>query len=316
MKESFMKIKFKNLICFVMVFFFSQSSINSFENKIIFKVDNKIITSLDIENEMRYLITLNPNLKNFNKNEIIEISKKSLIKEKIKKIEITKVFIEPKIDEVFLEKLLKNIYFKIGIDDLEDFKSYLKNNKIDYQNVLKKIEIEALWNELIYAKFSSKIKIDEQKLKTNVEKNLNIKKKSYLMSEIFLEVSSTDEIKKIHEEIMQTIKEKGFENAALKYSVSGTANLGGKLNWIEEASLNNTVRKNIENKKINQITEPIAVPGGFLILKINNIKIVETKKNLEEELKKTLNQIKNNQLTQFSNIYFNKVKKDVQINEL
>ena len=265
---------------------------------------------------MRYLMTLNPNLKNLNKDEIIEISKKSLIKEKIKNIEIRKVFVEPKIDEVFLEKLLKNIYFKIGIDDLEDFKSYLKNNKIDYQNVLKKIEIEALWNELIYAKFSSKIKIDEQKLKTNVEKNLNIKKKSYLMSEIFLEVSSTDEIKKIHEEIMQTIKEKGFENAALKYSVSGTANLGGKLNWIEEASLNNTVRKNIENKKINQITEPIAVPGGFLILKINNIKIVETKKNLEEELKKTLNQIKNNQLTQFSNIYFNKVKKDVQINEL
>ena len=85
-----------------MIIFFFQNSINSFENKIIFKVDNKIITSLDVENEMRYLITLNPNLKNFNKNEIIEISKKSLIKEKIKKIEITKVFIEPKIDEVFL----------------------------------------------------------------------------------------------------------------------------------------------------------------------------------------------------------------------
>lgn len=299
-----------------MVFFFSQSSINSFENKIIFKVDNKIITSLDIENEMRYLITLNPNLKNFNKNEIIEISKKSLIKEKIKKIEITKVFIEPKIDEVFLEKLLKNIYFKIGIDNLESFKSYLKNNNIDYQNVLKKIEIEALWNEIIFAKFSSKIKIDEQKLKTNVKNNLNIKKKLYLMSEIFLEVSSTDDIEKIYEEIKQTIEEKGFENAALKYSVSGTANLGGKLNWIEEVSLNNTVRKSIEDKKINQITKPIAVPGGFLILKINNIKIVETKKNLEEELKKTLSQIKNNQLTQFSNIYFNKVKKDVQINEL
>ena len=316
MKESFMKIKFKILICFVTIFFFSQSSINSFENKIIFKVDNKIITSLDVENEMRYLITLNPNLKNFNKNEIIEISKKSLIKEKIKKIEITKVFVEPKIDEVFLEKLLKNIYLKIGINDLENFKSYLKNNNIDYQNVLKKIEIEALWNEIIYAKFSSKIKIDEQKIKMDIEKNLNIKKKSYLMSEIFLEVASTDEIKKIYEEIKLTIKEKGFENAALKYSISGTANLGGKLNWIEETSLNRTIRKILENKKINEVTDPIAVPGGFLLLKINDIKTVETKKNLEEELKKTINEIKNNQLTQFSNIYYNKVKKDVQINEL
>ena len=316
MKESFMKIKFKILICFVTIFFFSQSSINSFENKIIFKVDNKIITSLDVENEMRYLITLNPNLKNFNKNEIIEISKKSLIKEKIKKIEITKVFVEPKIDEIFLEKLLKNIYLKIGINDLENFKSYLKNNNIDYQNVLKKIEIEALWNEIIYAKFSSKIKIDEQKIKMDIKKNLNIKKKSYLMSEIFLDIASTDEIKKIYKEIKLTIKEKGFENAALKYSISGTANLGGKLNWIEETSLNRTVRKIIENKKINEVTDPIAVPGGFLLLKINDIKTVETKKNLEEELKKTINEIKNNQLTQFSNIYYNKVKKDVQINEL
>ena len=316
MKESFMKIKFKILICFVTIFFFSQSSINSFENKIIFKVDNKIITSLDVENEMRYLITLNPNLKNFNKNEIIEISKKSLIKEKIKKIEITKVFVEPKIDEVFLEKLLKNIYLKIGINDLENFKSYLKNNNIDYQNVLKKIEIEALWNEIIYAKFSSKIKIDEQKIKMDIEKNLNIKKKSYLMSEIFLDIASTDEIKKIYEEIKLTIKEKGFENAALKLSISGTANLGGKLNWIEETSLNRTIRKIIENKKINEVTDPIAVPGGFLLLKINDIKTVETKKNLEEELKKKINEIKNNQLTQFSNIYYNKVKKDVQINEL
>ena len=129
--------------------------------------------------------------------------------------------------------------------------------------MLKKIEIEALWNEIIFAKFSSKIKIDEQKLKTNVENNLNIKKKLYLMSEIFLEVSSTDDIEKIYEEIKQTIEEKGFENAALKYSVSGTANLGGKLNWIEEVSLNNTVRKSIEDKKINQITKPITVPGGF-----------------------------------------------------
>ena len=316
MKESFMKIKFKILIFFMMFFFYFQSSINSFENKIIFKVDNKIITSLDIENEMRYLITLNPNLKNFNKDEIIEISKKSLIKEKIKQIEISKVFIEPKIDEIFLEKLIKNIYFKIGINDLENFKSYLKYNNIDYQNVLKKIEIEALWNEIIYAKFSSKIKIDEQKIKIDVEKNLNIKKKSYLMSEIFLEVASSDDIKKIYEEVKQTIKEKGFENAALKYSISETANLGGKLNWIEETSLNKTVRKIIENKKINQITEPIAVPGGFLLLKINDIKTVDTKKNLEQELKKTINEIKNNQLTQFSNIYFNKVKKDVQINEL
>ena len=170
MKESFMKIKLQILIYFVMIILFSQSIINGFENKIIFKVDNKIITSLDVENEMRYLMTLNPNLKNLNKDEIIEISKKSLIKEKIKEIEIRKVFVEPKIDEAFLEKLLKNIYFKIGIEDLEDFKSYLKNNNIDYQNVLKKIEIEALWNELILQNFHLKLKLMNKNLKLMLKK--------------------------------------------------------------------------------------------------------------------------------------------------
>ena len=311
-----MKIKFKILILFILLIFFNQKNINSFENKIIFKINNKIITSLDLENEMIYLITLNPNLKNFNKKEILEISKKSLIKEKIKKIEISKVFIDPKIEEIILEKLIKNIYLKIGIDNLEDFKLYLKDNNVNYKNVLKKIEIEALWNEIIFKKFSPKIKIDEQDLKKKIEKNKNIKNKSYLMSEIFFEVSSAGDIKKIYDEIKNTINEKGFENAALKYSISQTSNLGGKLNWIKETSLNKSVKEVLKNKKKNEITEPIALPGGFLILKINDIKIIETQKNVEEELNKTIREIKNNQLTQFSNIYFNKVKKDIFINEL
>ena len=311
-----MKIKFKILILFILLIFFNQKNINSFENKIIFKINNKIITSLDLENEMTYLITLNPNLKNFNKKEILEISKKSLIKEKIKKIEISKVFIDPKIEEIILEKLIKNIYLKIGIDNLEDFKLYLKDNNVNYKNVLKKIEIEALWNEIIFKKFSPKIKIDEQDLKKKIDKHKNIKNKSYLMSEIFFEVSSAGDIKKIYDEIKNTINEKGFENAALKYSISQTSNLGGKLNWIKETSLNKSVKEVLKNKKKNEITEPIALPGGFLILKINDIKIIETQKNVEKELNKTIREIKNNQLTQFSNIYFNKVKKDVQINEL
>ena len=311
-----MKIKFKILILFILLIFFNQKNINSFENKIIFKINNKIITSLDLENEMTYLITLNPNLKNFNKKEILEISKKSLIKEKIKKIEISKVFIDPKIEEIILEKLIKNIYLKIGINNLEDFKLYLEDNNVNYKNVLKKIEIEALWNEIIFKKFSPKIKIDEQDLKKKIDKHKNIKNKSYLMSEIFFEVSNASDIKKTYDEIKNTINEKGFENAALKYSISQTSNLGGKLNWIKETSLNKSVKEVLKNKKKNEITEPIALPGGFLILKINDIKIIETQKNVEKELNKTIREIKNNQLTQFSNIYFNKVKKDVQINEL
>ena len=129
----------------------------SIQRKIIFKINNEIITSVDIENEINYLIALNPNLENLTENEILEISKKSIIKEKIKSIEILKSFENPSLPKEFLEKLIKNIYSKIGIAGLDSFKVYLNSKNINYEDVLKKIEIEALWNELIVSKFSHKV---------------------------------------------------------------------------------------------------------------------------------------------------------------
>src|SRR5210317_1736646 len=146
------KIKF----FFIIIFFVLISNSNSFENKILFKVENQIITSLDVIKEYKYLISLNPNLNNANEKDIIKFSKKSIIDQKIKDIEIKKNFENPKIPEEFLEKIIKNIYTKIGISNLNDFKKYLISNGIDFKDVKKKLEIEALWNELIIFKYSSK----------------------------------------------------------------------------------------------------------------------------------------------------------------
>jgi peptidyl-prolyl cis-trans isomerase SurA len=51
------------------------------------------------------------------------------------------------------------------------------------------------------------------------------------------------------------------------------------------------------------------MPGGFMILKINEIKKKEKKQNIENELKRIINLKKTINLNQFSKIYFNKVKK-------
>ena len=147
-------------------------------------------------------------------------------------------------------------------------------------------------------------------------KNRKTSLKSYLMSEIFFEVSKSEDMKMIHQKIIKTINENGFENAASKYSISATNNIGGKLDWINETSLNNNIRNILSSKKINEYTDPITLPGGFLILKINDIKVKKLKTNIDDELKKLINLSKNNQLNQFSKIYFNKIKKDIQINEL
>ena len=306
-----------NKTAILVIIFLCFKSINGFsiENKIIVKIENQIVTSLDINNEYKYLIALNPNIKNSKKEDLMKLSKRSVLQEKIKKIEIEKNFNNPKIPQKFLEQILQNIYSRIGLSNLDDFKKYLINNDIDFENVKNKLEIEALWNELILIKFSSKVKINEKELKKRI-KDSNKFLKSYLLSEISFEVSNLKELENKFQEISNVINNKGFEFAALKYSISPTSNLGGKLDWINENSLNNNVKVAIDNLKINDFTKPINIQGGFLILQINDIKNTKIEIDVEKEFRKLENYEKNNQLNQYSKIYFNKIKKDLEISEL
>ena len=304
------------LVYLSLIFFiFSQNSF-SIENKILFKIDKEIITSLDVENEYRYLIALNKNMRNLGDDKIFEISKKSILREKIKKIIIFKNLKDPKIPDEYIDLFLKGIYQKINLNNIDEFKEYLKINKIDYQNVRKKIEIEALWNELIMFKFKSKVKIDKDKIKKSIMNRKKAVIKSFLLSEILFEVSSSDDISKTYLEIKNTINEKGFDNAALIHSISNTASIGGELGWVDESSLNKRLRTILTKTKEKEFTDPITVPGGFLILKINQIKEIENELNIDDEVQKMINIKTNDQLNQFSIIYFNKVKKDININEI
>ena len=308
-----MKIKLKvlSVICAIVLLF--EGSASTIENKIILRVNDQIITSIDIINEIKYLTVLNPGLNKLRDIEVYEISKKSLINEKIKENEIKKNLINENIPEDFLEKLLFRVYSKIGIGSLDEFKIYLKNNTIEYEEVLEKIRAEALWNELIVTRFSKNLKINENQLKKEIKKNQIIKK--FLMSEILFEVKNTKKFKDKYKEIKNAINEKGFENTALRYSSSQTSNMGGKLDWINENSMNKNIREIVNKTKINEVTKPMPVPGGYLILKINDIKTVKVELNFDEELKKMIRSSKNYQLNQFSKTYFNKIKKDIQIYE-
>ena len=302
-------------IIFCLLFFFISKSF-SLENKILFKINNDIITTIDVEEEYRYLIALNDNLKKLSQNEIIEIAKKSIINEKIKTIEINKNFKNPKIPDEILQQILKNFYTRLNINNLDDFKKYLISNNVKYQDVKNKIEIESLWNELIMAKFSSKIQINENEIRNNLIKNQKKFSKSYLLSEIFFEISNSSQLKDTYRKIKEIIQEKGFENAAASLSTSSTANQGGKIGWIDEDSLNENLKTILSELNINEITDPLTMPGGFMILKINEIKKKEKKQNIENELKRIINFKKNDQLKQFSKVYFDKVKKNSKSHEI
>ena len=216
--------------------------------------------------------------------------------------------------KTILELLLKNIYSRLNLKSINEFEIYLKDYDLKISDIEKKITIDALWNELIIKKYSSKVVINETVLKEELLKNSKIESKEYQLSEIIFEVKNKEEIEKKYKEVVKSINEIGFENSAATYSFSDSAKIGGDIGWINENSLNNNIRKNISSLKVGEFTKPIILSNGILILKLMDIKNSETAIDIENELKKAINYERNRQLNQYSKIYYNKIKKNLDFN--
>ena len=309
-------LKQKLVFLIISIISFFPVNVFSTENKILLKIDNEIITSVDVLNEINFITTVNKNTDKISKEELYKISLNSLIKEKIKKIEILRNYKSIEIEQTFMKELIASSYQKLGFKDLGSFKIHLDNNSISFENFKNKIAIDSLWNEIIFFKFQKKIKIDKDNLRKQIIEKKDKEIKSYLLSEIVFNVDEKLNLESKYNQIKEDILEKGFDNAALLHSISNTSNSGGELGWIEENSLNSKLQKTILKLNIGEITEPIIIQGGFLILKLNNTKKIKNKVDVEVELKKLIAKETNQQLNQFSNIYFNKVKKEIKINEI
>ena len=309
-----MKLNKKLLkVVFVSYLLFLNSTI-AIENKILFKVNNEIITSIDILNEINYLSLINSDFQKLEDQKIYEVSKNSLIRDKIKEIDLNYKFKELKIEEDYLNELINNYSKKIGFKDINEFYNELKKSNIKIEEVKKKITIEFLWNQLIVDKFLRNVRIDEETIKRNLK--IQKKQKEFLLSEILFSLENNNELAGKIELINQTILNEGFSKAALIHSISDTSNTGGKLDWISEASLNAKIKLVLKDLEAGSVTKPILLPGGYLILKINDIREVEKKIDLKKEFEKIKREKINEQLNQMSNLYFNKIKKDIIINEL
>ena len=309
-------MRIKKIVFFLLIIFINTSNLYSTENKILLKIENEIITTLDVYNETKYLSALNPEVKNLNNSQIFEISKNSIIRQKIKKVEIFKNNIQLKVDEKYLDQLVKLSYSKIGLNNLEDFNKYMISFGINIEDIREKMITEAVWNNFIYQKFSSKIKINKDKLKKEILKNSKTSSTSYYLYEILFNVEDSSQVKKEYQSIKKSIEETSFKNAVLIHSISDSSSIGGNLGWINENTINKKINKVISLLKKGQYSEPILTPSGFLILMVEDKKEVENKINLEEELRKMINLRTNEQFNQFSNLYFNKIKKNLLINEL
>ena len=281
---------------------------------IVAKVNQEIITNVDLDFEKRYLVSLNPNLKKLDQNRITEYAKNSLINEKIKRIEIEKKFrIVP--NELLLSKVIGDIYSGIGISSLNEFEIYLSENAVDFQRVKEKISIEIAWNDLVVKTFSNEIEIDENFMRDELEKFDEKNIENLLLSEIIFTINDKNEIQAKYEEIQKSISEIGFEETARIYSLSDSRKGGGNLGWIYKNQLSQEIRDGLNKLSIGDYTNPIITSGGFLILKLNDMKIEKIAVDKDAQLQKMIEFERERQFTRFSTLYYKRIYNNAEINE-
>ena len=276
------------------------------------KVNNEIITNININEEYRYLIALNTDLKSLKKEEIFNLAKNSFLREKIKENELKKYF---KLNQSskYIDQTIKNLYSSLNISSEIEFKKYLSLHNLTIEDVKKKLEIEVLWNELIYTKFHKQIDIDEKKIKKKI--NENKIQKNYLLSEIFFSGENKKKINEKYNLIKKSISEIGFKNTANIYSLTESAKIGGSIGWVGENQLAKKMVNEINELQIGEFTKPINIPGGVVILKLDKKEDKKISLDFDSEFKKLIEYEKNRQLNQFSTVYFNKLKFNTKIEQ-
>jgi peptidyl-prolyl cis-trans isomerase SurA len=302
------KIIFLSLIIF--------SPLYAVESFIKLKVNNEIITNIDIENETKYLVALNNELKNTDLEILNNLARESLIREKIKRNEVLNFYKFNNSDD-YLNDIVEAYYKKLGINSLDDFKTYLKKYDLELNTVKDKIEIEILWNRLIGSKYQNQISINKENLQKKIEETFKENEliTEYELSEIIFQTKNENEINKKKDLIKKDILDQGFKNTANIYSIAETSKFGGYLGWVSEKQLSKEIINVLENLSVNEVSEPIKITNGFIIFKIDNKKQKKVANNKEKILEEMIKSETNKKYAQFSIIHYNKLKLNSIISE-
>ena len=288
------------------------------EIKILYKLENEIITNQDIIDELNYLISLNNNLKSLENIKLNQIAIRSIIKEKIKYLELKKYF---KIDENTKEiddVVLRELNKRLRINELENIEKHFSLYNLSLEQVKFKIRVELFWNKLIFDRYINKISINESDLRKKILNDFKNKEfiDEYFLKEILFNLEENEDLEKKYLDIKRTINNTGFENAANIYSVSDTSKFGGEIGWVNKLQLSKKITDQLDKIEIGGLTNYIPVGNSYLIIKLDNKRKIKSEINLDEETEILIQKETDRQLNQYSINFFNKLKKNIFIYEL
>ena len=277
-------------------------------------VGNKAITQSDIINEIKIILILSgQSFTEDIKEQLQSGAIQSIIKRKIKKIEIEKydslTFNQPDVDKG-LKKLAGNLFM-----DLDTFENTFIANGIPFSNVIDQIQIELLWNSLIFELYKDRLVISIDEISEQLKSIQNKKEiEEYLISEIIIKPVPKDKLESTIKEIKNKIKIEGFEKVAMNLSISETALQGGDLDWISENAISEKFKSKIINTPIGNISEPILLPEGILFFKVRDKRKLKKIVNLEDAKNQLVNAEKSKILRMHSLSHYENLRKSTTIN--
>ncbi len=301
----------------IIMFFIISGKTFASEISIKYIVEDKTITNVDIKNEINYLLLVNSKLSELNEEILVEYATKSLLREKIKEIELTRNFSFGQ-NDIIINEQINILKGNLNIIDDQFFSDLLSELNLSEKFVYKKMEIEILWNKLIYERFIDQIFVDQNKIRNDLQIRIESSTdeiNEYLIYEILYSANKKNELEELYDKIKLSVSEIGFENTASLYSIANSSKLGGKIGWINENQLSQKVLEEIKNLENFEFTQPVNTPNGMLILMTKDRRKISKKINFNDELQKMINQEANKQLEQFSQIFFKKIELNTKIYE-
>ena len=316
--QVFKNIKmFKKIFYLAIIIFLISFTAHSKKIEIISKVNNQIITNYDIINEIKYLKFLNPKLEEIKDvRTLTNLGKSSITKEIIKKEALEKILDIDK-DYGINETIEKDLILKKKVKNKDQLINLINSKDLNYKKIFIKLKNEALWNEYIYEKYKKNIVINNDYLIKRVreQKNNQKDKFNFLLFEIIFEVGEQETLNDKLNSIKSSIKRIGFNNTAMTFGISDSAKFGGEIGWIKETQMSNLILNEIKDLEINEISEVIQTPSGYLLLMVSKKEKIVEKFDEKKNLSLLINYETNRQLNQFSLIHYKRLKKNSIIND-